>query len=90
MSGRKNIFLTGATGFLGSHLTSRLLQDGHRVGVLARGSKNTSARDRVETVLRDIGASRMDNLEVFEGDISLPGLGLNEAATVNIPGWRAA
>ena len=84
MSERKNIFLTGATGFLGSHLTGRLLQDGHHVRVLARGSKNTSARDRVETVLRDIGASRMDNLEVFEGDISLPGLGLNEVATKKI------
>src|SRR5688572_18992482 len=84
MSGHKNIFLTGATGFLGSHLTSRLLQEGHHVGVLARGSKNASARDRVEAALRDIGTTRLDHLTVFEGDISLTGLGLDEASTKSI------
>jgi thioester reductase-like protein len=84
MSAHKRIFLTGATGFLGSHLTSRLLHDGHQVGVLVRRSKSASARDRVEGVLRDIGATNFRNLEVFEGDISLPGLGLNEAATKRI------
>ena len=52
MSERKNIFLTGATGFLGSHLAARLLQDGHHVGVLTRRSKGLSAGARVESVLR--------------------------------------
>src|SRR2546428_567800 len=27
----KNVFVTGATGFIGSHLTARLLQDGYHV-----------------------------------------------------------
>ncbi len=84
MSERKRILLTGATGFLGSHLTGRLLHEGHHVGVLARSSKNTSARDRVEAVLRDIGTSRLDNLKVFEGDISLPGLGLSQTAMKSV------
>ena len=79
MSERKIIFLTGATGFLGSHLTARLLQDGHHVRILARSSKSASAKSRVEDVLREVGGTRFENLEVFEGDISLPDLGLNEA-----------
>jgi len=74
------MLVTGATGFLGSHLTARLLEDGHHVSVLARSSRIASAKSRVEEVLRDIGTSHFENLEVFEGDISLPGLGLNEAA----------
>jgi thioester reductase-like protein len=95
MSGHKRIFLTGATGFLGSHLASRLLADGHHVGVLARGSKSASARERVETVLRDINPAPLDGLEVFEGDISLPGLGLNDVAISRITGstdevWHCA
>lgn len=84
MSRPKNIFLTGATGFLGSHLTARLLDDGHHVTALARGSKNVSARSRVEEVLREVGAKRLDKLEVLEGDISSPGLGLGEAASNRI------
>src|ERR1043166_654673 len=84
MSERKNIFLTGATGFLGGHLAARLLEDGHHVVVLARNSKTASAKIRVEDVLREIGTSRFENLEVFEGDISLPGLGLDDVATKRI------
>src|SRR5215831_12786474 len=85
MSVGKHILITGATGFLGSHLTGRLLQDGHRVTALARGSKNTPPRDRVKTVLRDVsGVSQFQNLEVFEGDISLPGLGLSHSAKKQI------
>ncbi len=80
MSERRKIFLTGATGFLGSHLTDRLLQDGHHVIALARSSKNASATSRVGEVLREIGTTRFENLEVFEGDISLPDLGLDEGA----------
>jgi thioester reductase-like protein len=80
MSDRKNLFLTGATGFLGSHLTARLLGDGHRVKVLARSSKNASAKARVEEILRDVGVTRFENLRVLEGDISLPQLGLSDSA----------
>ena len=84
MSRPKKIFLTGATGFLGSHLACRLLQDGHHISVLARGSKNVSARSRVEGTLRGAGLTNFRNLDVFEGDIALPGLGLNDAAAKQI------
>ena len=81
MSARKNIFLTGATGFLGSHLMHRLLQEGHHVAALARSSKNSPASDRVRQVLMDVGDAPVTNLETYEGDISLPGLGLHEDAS---------
>src|SRR5262252_1511050 len=78
MSKPKNIFITGATGFLGSHLTARLLAHGCHVTVLARSSKTTSAKARVEDVLREVGVSEFGNLVVLDGDISQPGLGLTE------------
>jgi len=80
----KNVFLTGATGFIGSHLTARLLQDGCRVTALARSSKNVSARERVETILGAAGVARFEDLRVLEGDISLPHLGLSDAARAEI------
>jgi len=84
MSERKNVFITGATGFLGSHLAARLLEDGRKLIALARGSKTASPKARVEDVLREVGVSRFENLNVVEGDISQPGLGLNEAAVQHI------
>ena len=73
----KAIFLTGATGFLGSHLTARFLVEGRQVKVLARSSKDLSARHRVEATLQDVGITEFENLTVVEGDISLDGLGLS-------------
>ncbi len=43
------VLITGATGFIGSHLTERLLQDGHTVRALARQSSDVS-------LLRSLGA----------------------------------
>ena len=80
----KNVFVTGATGFIGSHLTARLLQDGYHVKALVRRSKTASARERVETILGAAGAARFENLRVLEGDISLPHLGLSDAARAEI------
>jgi thioester reductase-like protein len=78
MPEHKRILLTGATGFLGSHLAARFLSDGYAVRVLARSSKTVSARERVEGVLQQIGPVPLGSLTVFEGDISQPRLGLNE------------
>jgi nucleoside-diphosphate-sugar epimerase len=83
----RHIFITGATGFLGSNLASRLLEIGHHVTALARGSKNSSAEARVKDVLRDVGTSQFERLSVFEGDISHPGLGLNEATKKQVVAW---
>jgi len=84
MSKPKRVFVTGATGFLGSHLTARLLDLGHDVTALARGSRTTPAEDRVRDVLRAVGTLSFGRLTVIEGDISLAGLGLSEAARKRI------
>jgi nucleoside-diphosphate-sugar epimerase len=71
-------FLTGGTGFLGSHLAVALLKKGHRVCLLARSLDQQSAEDRVQALLDWFGlpADRRGALRVIEGDITLPGLGV--------------
>ena len=78
------VFLTGATGFLGSHILSRILRHhaGSKVFVLVRPSGQQSARDRVERLLgRALGPGEperyADRLEVVQGDISEAGLGID-------------
>src|SRR5512144_171344 len=80
MPNRKHVFLTGVTGFLGSHLASRLLRDGHRVSVIARSAQGASACQRVLAALRDAGATDTTALDILEGDITLSGMGLNDLA----------
>ncbi|MGG1553598.1 alpha/beta fold hydrolase [Paenibacillus ferrarius] len=64
-----NIFLTGGTGFIGTHLLQQLEQEGHVVTVLVRSmAKWQSLRDA-------LGLQR--SVPVV-GDLSLPGLGLRE------------
>jgi len=90
MPERKRLLVTGATGFLGSHLSYRLLEQGHRVLALARGSRNVSACERVVDTLKSVAGSEealspmMDRLDVVEGDISQPGFGLNDDARSRI------
>ena len=80
--------MTGATGFLGSHLTHALLEAGCAVTVLARSSGTRTARDRALDALGRIAPHpsdarpAFDGLEVVEGDIGAPRAGL-DAAT-----WR--
>jgi len=85
MSGHKRAFVTGATGFVGSHLAWKLLQDGQAVTALARGSRTTSARDRVVEILKRVADSQdygdtipdaLTRLTVLEGDISCHDLGI--------------
>jgi thioester reductase-like protein len=84
MPERRNVFITGATGFLGSHLAARLLHSGCHLTALARGTKSASAQTRIAEVLRDVGVTQFENLKVVEGDISLPDLGLSEHAKKQI------
>lgn len=52
------VFITGATGFVGRHIASRLVEDGHELRCLVRSTESEAA-----WFLKGIGA------EVIEGDI---------------------
>ena len=56
-SGTAKILVTGATGFIGSHLLSRLLEEGNRVRLLVRRtpSAEIAGSSQVETFLGDLG-----------------------------------
>jgi len=54
-----NILITGGSGFIGSHLTDKLLVDGHSVVVI----------DNFQTGRRD-NLTKHDNLQVIEGTIA--------------------
>src|SRR5262252_621168 len=83
MPAPKHALVTGATGFVGSHLTNRLLKDGHRVTALARGSRTSPAQDRVLDVLKLVSGADSGNttglerLTVLDGDMSRPNLGVD-------------
>ena len=72
------LFLTGATGFLGSHVADRLLRAGYRVTALARPSVSESASERMDRIL-DWHATPSEarrRLRVVAGDLTFPCLGL--------------
>lgn len=77
----RSVFLTGGTGFLGSHLTVALLKKGHRVSLLARSRKQQTAGDRVRVLLDwfDLPGDHRRRLRIIEGDITMPGLGVAPA-----------
>ncbi len=56
---RDTIFLTGATGFVGGHVLSALLEAGYRVKALARPGSD--------------GIARRDDCEIVTGDLLRPG-----------------
>lgn len=74
------IALTGATGFLGSHLMAALLEQGYRVIVLGRSSGEVTLNERLASLLKwfDIKALA-DQLEMVDIDFSQTRLGLEPA-----------
>lgn len=68
MSKLDNVFITGATGFLGSHLVDRLSRDGAAMSVLVRGNP-----DRI--------AKKGGHLSVVQGDLRHP-FSISDASTV--------
>lgn len=77
-----HVFLTGATGLLGSELLTRLLAAGRQVVVLARPSRRASPRERIEAILAEAEASlgrRLPRPVVLEGDLTSEACGLATA-----------
>ncbi len=65
-------FVTGVTGFVGSHLTLRLLLEGTQVVAMVRAADNEAARARLVSILESIDARvelPLHNLYVFAGDV---------------------
>jgi dTDP-glucose 4,6-dehydratase len=64
---RKTVLVTGAAGFIGSHLTERLVRDGHEVRVLVRYNGRDD-RGHLGRLPREVQRA----LEVHRGDLKDP------------------
>jgi nucleoside-diphosphate-sugar epimerase len=92
MSGKKLIFVTGVTGYVGCHLADTLLKQGHRVIALVRESgRRRSAEARAIAALEQVDADVqqwLGNLIVVPGDVQETAdrlLGKIQARTGNQP-----
>ncbi|MCE7000428.1 amino acid adenylation domain-containing protein [Saccharothrix sp. S26] len=74
------VLLTGATGFLGSHLLDELHRTGRRVTCLVRADGVDQARQRLRDAYAKfaLDSSRLDEVEVVVGDLAEPRLGLGD------------
>ncbi len=78
---RKAVFITGATGLLGSYLTKTLLDCGCQVYVLARGDSKETAEQRMVSALKFWGkdiAKEMSGLHILRGDIKKENFGFDD------------
>lgn len=83
MKVKKTVFLTGATGLLGSYLLEILLKNDHKVYALARSNNSKSAKERVRGILRFWDKNIPENnLSVIEGDIAYPDFGIKAKDTL--------
>lgn len=76
-----DFLLTGATGFLGSHLMAALLRRGDRVLVVGRVAGGSSLAERVDRQLAWFGLTdRASQVETVEAELLRPQLGLGPAS----------
>lgn len=80
----KRFLVTGATGFIGSHLAGALAEAGHSVGLLIRAcpTESTTAADRWNRIADwlDISTGARARITVFAGDLDAPDLNLSADA----------
>ena len=78
---RPTVFLTGATGAIGSRVLEHFLLEGSNVQVLVRGRDGEPAADRITALLDDakVPAELQKNVLVLEGTIDEKDFGLSPA-----------
>ncbi len=85
---KRTIFLTGATGLVGSYLLRLLLENGNKVYVLARSKNSYNAETRVLEILQfwdeKITKNITRNLRVIDGDISYHKLGIKSKEIIRL------
>ena len=79
---KPTVFLTGATGFLGMEVLTRLLEEGDRdVLALIRAEDDAAAEKRLDDVLStlwDDPSGYRPRVTAVRGDVTAPGLGLGD------------
>jgi nucleoside-diphosphate-sugar epimerase len=82
---KPTIALTGATGFLGSHLMASMLTGGYKIIVLGRPAKEETLQERISKLLRWFGIEELaGQLEFVVIDFLKPMLGIPEAEYKNL------
>lgn len=72
------IALTGATGFLGSHLMAGMITKGYNIIVFGRTAKNKSLKDRIFRLLKWFGVDSMsDQVTCIDTNLSQDNLGIS-------------
>ena len=66
-------FVTGATGFLGTHLLERLLARPGQVHILVRNPEGKACQELLERY-----SNHQPRINLYKGDVTLPKLGLND------------
>jgi len=74
------VLITGATGFVGSHLAAHLVREGYPLVLMARPRDGRSAQERVRTRLAWHGLRNPGDTPVLEWSTDNPGLGLDPEA----------
>src|ERR1700704_1529391 len=71
----ETVFITGFPGFIATRLLKRLAAERARFILLVQPALLARARDEVEQIVNETGASR-DNFQIVEGDITAADLGM--------------
>jgi nucleoside-diphosphate-sugar epimerase/pimeloyl-ACP methyl ester carboxylesterase len=66
-----HVFITGGTGFIGSHIVRRLAADGHRITALVR------SQARFNALFKQTDGGINPSLSAIAGDLTQPALGLS-------------
>lgn len=80
---KKYLLLTGATGFIGQYVLERLLKQQVPVVIIARGSSEQSANDRIMAIVKGLEERSGQELPkpiCFTGDLTKEDLGLDDFA----------